>query len=170
MIFCGGNKLLMLLPFGWMNVCTTTSQRRSQHVGCGTLAHHASSSKGCMDTLMIGNDGFYIVLAKFLAAVVSRHWIMIFFVHTCNGFFNKISCYNSISYKCEFKKWYFLSLYYLWHASSNIGKSDTILVLYKVYDVYLLETERDGCSYVFHGYIIIYFRIGKVARRFECNF
>ena len=170
MIFCGDSKLLMLLSFGWMNVCTTISQRWSQHVGYGTLAVHSSSSKGCMDTLRIGNDRFYMVLQKSLAAVVSRHWIIVFFSHLCNGFWRKISCYNRISYKCEFKKWSILSLYYPWYASSNSGKSETILGLYKVYDVYLVETERDGCSYVFHGYIIIYFQIGKVARRFQCNF
>ena len=151
MIFCGGNNLLMFLPFAWMIVWAVTSQRRSHHVGYGTLSHHASSSKGCMDIFMTGNDWFYVVLAKSLAAVVSRDWIMVFFLHTCNGFFSKISCYNKISYKCEFKKLFFLSLYYIWHASSNNEKSDTILGLYKVYDVYLLKTQRDGCSYIFHG-------------------
>ena len=119
-----------------MNVCTTISQRWSQHVGYGTLAVHASSSKWCMDTLRIGNDRFYMVLPKSLTAVVSRHWIMVFFSHLCNGFLSKISCYNSISYKCEFKKWFILSLYYQSYASSNSGKSETVLGWYQVYDVY----------------------------------
>ena len=68
--FCTETNLLVFLPFSQMNSCTSISRQRSRHVGCGTLTAHANSRKGCIDILMIGNDRFYIVVIKSLAAVV----------------------------------------------------------------------------------------------------
>ena len=144
-----------------MKVCTSRSRQRSQHVGNGTLAHHADSRNRCMDILLTGNDRLYIVLTKSWAAVVSTRWFMVFNIHICNGFLCKISYYNRITYRCEFKLSFFLSLYDTCNASTNSDVNHSILGLYNVYVVYLLETQRDGCTTVFHGYKTNFSKEGK---------
>ena len=95
---------------------------------------------------------------------------MIKTVNIYNGFFGKISYYNKILYKCEFKIQLFSAFYDKRNASLNHGLNDTVLSLDNVYVVYLMEQNGRGLKYHSYGHMMEYHHRRKITSKLQCKF
>ena len=169
-IFQVNNNQLTFFQSRQKNLGTIDWWQRSQHVTWSTLAHYASWRTQCIGILMTRNERFHIILTDSLAAMVLIQFIFIYMVHICNGFLCKISSYNKMQYKCEFKMQFFYQLYCTRNASSKSEQSDTILGLDHVYVVYLIENERGGCNYGSCWCMAICLAIRKIPSNCQWHF
>ena len=95
---------------------------------------------------------------------------MIQIVHVQDEVFGKISYYNKIEYKCEFKIKFFNVHYDERNAAVNNDPDGSVLGLDNVYVVYLMEKHGDGHNCDIYGHTIEYHNQRKLASKSQCNF
>ena len=106
-IFCTNNNSPIFFESVHKNSCASGWWQRSRHSNCRTLHHYASSTNQRIGMVKIWNDSFNPILTESWAAVVFDRSIINFLDHFCNEFFHKISYYNNIWYKWQFKMRFF---------------------------------------------------------------